>query len=107
MTGDVNQTLQLGNAAQECKPRLEEQFPWLKEIKFSRDELTRENIHEVMAGLVAKYGEWFAVYPLHPDDHNQVNPVDVVRAINPNARAIGINPDTFDLEDESDGPSST
>ncbi len=99
MTGDSNQTVQLFNAADEVKPRLLGQLPWLNEIHFQRGEVGPENIQDVLDRLVEKYGAWHKIYPLHSDDHIQVDPVAVIHAINPDIIFIEL-PIDNDLEEQ-------
>jgi len=73
MTGDNLCTHQLPRVGDECKPILLEQHPWLAEVDFSC--VNRDNWREFLADMVAKYGEWHEVIPMHPDDHEVIDPI--------------------------------
>lgn len=93
MSNDELETVQLGRVADECKPYLFEQFPFLREIDGSS--ITRENVWGWLAEQVAKYGEWHEVRPMHFEDHETLSPIEDALRINPNLDIIqfGTEPD--------------
>ena len=89
MTRDNLFTHQLPRAADECKPWLERQYPQLSEAAMATDIAELDNLlqninyknkrkHIVLLWLntlVIKYGEYFEVEPLPPEDHIFKNPL--------------------------------
>lgn len=86
MTGDSLQTVALGRAADECKPYLLEQHPFLKEISVEdmRGNKDLQAWKNRLAELVAKYGEFHEVRPMHFEDHEFLDPMEDIRRIRGN-----------------------
>lgn len=74
MTGDDLFTHQLPRASRECAPILVGQHPWLAKVDHSA--VNTENWQNFLADMVAKYGEFHDVIPMHPDDHEVKDPIE-------------------------------
>lgn len=102
MTGDENYTHQLPRVAKEITPALIEQFPWLveaeKEVKalFARHDepdykqLVAEFVATFRARMILKYGERLNVIPIHPEDHEQIDPIEEAQRMMGNKPVIPI-----------------
>lgn len=100
MTGDELYTHQLGRASQECKPYLLEELPFLSEI--DAESVTSDNWEQWLQEQVVKYGEYHDVRPIHPEDHEVIDPVEELKQ-------MGVSEDkiiTIDLSEDKDEPSS-
>jgi hypothetical protein len=110
MSGESNFTHQLPRIADEVRPYLREQFPWLiayekgKMPDFARGKNGQSAINaHVDAWIdvqIAKHGEWFDVIPMHPEDHASPDLIQEFREMAPDAKLIIIH-------DEPDAPSPT
>lgn len=80
MTGDDLYTHALPRAAIECRPYLLEQFPFTKEINL---DTMLGTFQEKFERLVQQYGEWHMVRPIHPEDHEVIDPIDELKRIRP------------------------
>lgn len=89
MTRDDLYTHQLPRVSEECRPYLLEQHPFLSEIieqqLMSQIGVRRGHavIEEVMALLVAKYGEFHEVHPIHAEDHEMMDPIEELKRMRP------------------------
>lgn len=77
MTGDDLSTTQLPRVADECKPYLLMEMPWLAAIDASA--VNRSNVDTWFAKQVELYGEWHEVRPIHPEDHLIIDPVEELK----------------------------
>lgn len=94
MTGDTLYSHQLSRAANECKPYLLEEHPWLHEIDSSTvDENTWRSWLEQQ---VEQYGEQHSVRPIHPEDHDRKYALQELREMRPDADIIELRPDEPD-----------
>lgn len=101
MTGDTLYTHQLPRAADEVRPYLLDQFPWLAQIDASG--LTSENINDRYRQWVEQYGEMHTVRPIPKDDHDIIDPIEELRGMmNPHAEIIIIDPDSDDTIGDPD-----
>ena len=75
--GDSLYTHQLGRAADECKPYLLMEMPWLEEIDTSG--VNGDNWESWLQKQVDKYGERHEVRPIHFEDHEIIDPVDELK----------------------------
>lgn len=98
ITQDSLQTLALIRAADEATPYLLEQHPWLREIE--TDDIAGENWREKLNALVEKYGEYHVVRPMHPEDHEDVDPIEDARRLGFKGEVI-----TLDVTNEEEPPS--
>jgi len=98
ITQDSLQTLALIRAADEAKPYLLEQHPWLREIE--TEDIAGENWREKLNVLIEKHGEYHAVRPMHPEDHEDVDPMEDARRLGFKGEII-----TLDLTSEEEPPS--
>jgi len=73
MTGDSIYTHQIPRVMRECSPYLLKQFPALAEIDVSG--VKQENWAAFMNELSQRYPAEFAVEPLPPGDHYEIDPV--------------------------------
>lgn len=92
MTGDSVMTHQLPRIMDEARPYLEEQMPWLREIDADRL-LGKESPAEVER-LVAKYGKWHTVRPMHPEDHAQPSLTEELREVGFRGRVSALDAET-------------
>lgn len=99
MTNDNLYTHQLGRAAEECKPYLLEQMPWLTEIDV--DGVNSDNFKWWIKGQVEKYGEYHEVIPIHFEDHTVIDPLDELKTMVGESKII-----TIDLTETEEPPSS-
>lgn len=76
MTNDSLFSHQLSRAKVEVAPYLREAFPWLEETMVLKQTVTTENWRTARSILVEKYGEFHEVRPMHPEDHEQIHPID-------------------------------
>lgn len=98
MTGDDLYTHALIRAGGECKPYLFEQFPWLREV--TAPDNIKECWQQWRDELVAKYGEWHEVRPIHSEDHEVLDPIEEAKRMGLGDKLIAI-----DLtEDEPPSP---
>ena len=77
MTGDSLFTHQLPRASEECRPYLLMEMPWLKEI--DDNAVSGENWEQWLREQVSKYGEMHEVRPIHPEDHENIDPIDELK----------------------------
>lgn len=77
MTGEELYTHQLGRAKEECAPYLLTEMPWLRQIDPTG--VTPDNWKEWLDQQVQKYGEWHDVLPIHPDDHEIIDPIEELK----------------------------
>lgn len=73
MTGDKLFTHQLPRAADECKPILFKQFPFLNKIDSSN--VTTDNWEDWLKTQILNYGEWHYVTIALKDEHEIKNPI--------------------------------
>jgi len=79
MTNDDLSTVALPSAADECRPYLLEQLPFLSEIK---DEgFVGEGHAQRIDSLVAKYGAFHSIRRIHHEDHEIVSDEEMVRRL--------------------------
>ena len=76
MTGDTLWTHQLPRVAEECKPHLVAQHPWLAEVEPPDDLGSREKCDGWVASVAATHGTHVAVEPLAAEDHTHIGPLD-------------------------------
>lgn len=112
MSGEDNFTHQLPRVADEVRPYLREQHPWLEQyekdkmpdFRKGRDKSQQAAINrEVDAWIdeqITKHGEWFDVIPMHPEDHASPDPIQEFHDMAPDAKLIVIS-------DGPDEPSTT
>lgn len=82
MTGDSLFTHQIPRASRECAPYLLNQFPALANVDASG--VTPENWQTWLREQVAKHGDTFAVAPLPPGEHYQIDPIsELVEKVHP------------------------
>ncbi len=91
MTGEDLFTHQLPRVARECRPVLQDEMPWLKEIDTSV--VTPENGRSWLGDQVEKFGETHLVYPLHPEDHEVIDPMEEAKKMRPQGGVIKIDLD--------------
>lgn len=90
MSGEQLQTVALGRVADEALPYLFEQMPWLRDIQ--HDHVNEDNWQDWLAELIEAHGEYHDVRPMHPEDHERIDPLEEVRSmIGPNVRLISHN----------------
>jgi hypothetical protein len=101
MTGDSLFTHQLGRASDEYKPYLIMEMPWLAEIDHSS--VTTDNWQQWLQEQVAKYGEMHEVRPIHPEDHEIIDPVDELRRMGVDeSKIVTIDPNSANDEPDDD-----
>ncbi len=88
MTGDNLFTHQLPRAADECRPYLLMEMPWLKEVDASA--VSGENWQLWLQELIVKYGEWHEVRQIHPEDHAVIDPIEELRQMAPGKEILPI-----------------
>jgi len=98
MVGEDTYTFALGRVADECKPYLLEAYPQLAAITSSDMEINGEFSQARFNELVAKYGAWFEVRPIHPEDHQQIDPQVELAMIAPHIECFQIDLDESDEE---------
>jgi len=74
MTNDQVFTHQLIRVADECKPYLLRQLPWL--VSVDDEGVNPENWQMWYAGLIAQHEEWHEVSQIPQDDHDRIDPMD-------------------------------
>lgn len=90
MTGDNLFTHQLPRASEECRPYLLMEMPWLGEI--DANAVSGENWEQWLREQVKKYGEYHDVRPIHPEDHENIDPIDELKRMGVDeSRIIGVN----------------
>lgn len=99
MTGDDLYTTQLPRASEEAAPYLIEQFPWLRDIDCNW--LAGEGCLDRVAQLAEKYGAVHMVQPMHPEDHEVIDPIEEIHRMRPDLPVIAI-----DAEGETESPSA-
>jgi hypothetical protein len=77
MTGDNLFTHQLPRASNECRPYLVMEMPWLEQIDASA--VNGENWEQWLNDQVKKYGEYHDVRQIHPEDHEEIDPIDELK----------------------------
>lgn len=87
MSNDSLSTVQLGRVADEAKPYLLEQFPWLKSI--TKDQVAGKTNAQRIDELSKIHGEYHAVRPMHLEDHEQLSEIEDIKRIRPDAQVIG------------------
>jgi|GEM_PF-1222939 len=97
MTGDNLFAHQLPRACNECRSYLLVEMPWLAEVDAST--VSSENWEQWIDDLVEKYGEYHSVLPIHPEDHENIDPVDELNRMGVDESRI-ISIINFDLNDE-------
>lgn len=95
MTGDTLFTHQLVRAADECRPALLAQYPFLSAIE-PPEFRDAAHVEQWLAEMVAAHGAEFEVAPLAPEDHTHVNPLAEMAMMAPHMKVI-----TVTLGDES------
>lgn len=86
MTGDDLYTHALVRAADECRPLLSEQLPFLREIDLQpRRAEMKTNWQGILDELVVRYGAYHTVYPLGADDHEIIDPIEELKRMRPDA----------------------
>ena len=98
MSGESLSTVQLMRVADEAKPYLFQQHPWLKEI--DADNLKEGDIYENINMLILEYGEYHQVIPMHPEDHEQLTPMEDLDRLGFKGEVIDI-----ELPEDDDQPS--
>jgi len=86
---DGFQTFVLPRIGDECRPYLLEQFPQLAAIS-AQDITGGEGFEKNMPKLVAQYGEYFDVRPIHPEDHQDIDPQVELAMLAPHLEIITI-----------------
>lgn len=81
----------------ECRTYLLEAFPQLASITV--DDLTKGNIYANMNALIEKYGDSFEVRPIHPEDHQIIDPQVELAMIAPDLEIISF---TISNDEESE-----
>ncbi|TRZ78547.1 hypothetical protein D4R87_00410 [bacterium] len=76
MTDDSLFTHQLPRASNECKPRLLDQFPFLRDIDVSG--INEETWKSWLSSQVSKFGGYHDVIPLNSEDHKKINPIEEI-----------------------------
>jgi hypothetical protein len=90
MTGDQLFTHQLPRAADECAPRLREQFPDLAAIP-EPEFASSADVGPWLASVVAEHGETRMVSPLLDGEHRVIGPLtELAQMMRPDARVIGV-----------------
>lgn len=99
MTGDSNYTHQLPRVANECKPYLLEQHPalrdvdeaWLKAQNYDDGERGMKVLREIVyPRMIVKFGEFLPVRPIHPEDHEVVDPTEELKRLRPDIEPLVI-----------------
>lgn len=75
MTNDDLFTHALPRAADECKPYLLEQFPFLVGIDPSQKP-TEQSWHDYVNELCEQHGTYHQVMPIHFEDHDVIDPIE-------------------------------
>lgn len=90
MSGDNLATHQLGRVADEVAPYLLDQYPQLALI--DADRLAgSDKIWQELKRLQSIYGDYLLIYPMHREDHDQIDPIDELRRLRPDATIITFN----------------
>lgn len=95
MTGDSAYTHQLKRFADECRPYLLEQHPFLSEI--TAEMVEGSDCLNKVKQLEITYGALHAVRPIHQEDHEKINPLTELKATFPDVKII-----EFNLNDTGD-----
>lgn len=96
MTNDSVSTFQIPRFIDECSPYMYERHPFLREIDVPLLD-TREASLAWLGEQVAKYGEWFEVRPIHPEDHENLS-------IFEEAERMGLTDKMITIEQPSEEP---
>lgn len=96
MTGDDLYTHALPRAADECKPYLLMEMPFLKDI--SAGVVGRDNWQAWLDKQVELYGEQHAVRPIHHEDHEVLSPFEELDRMGVSADKV-LSVDLDELED--------
>lgn len=98
MSADNLYTHQLPRVAEEVRPYLIEQHPFLEEAsaKLRRDweahkaagTSTQEIFYGLLDALDAEYGTEFTIFPMHFEDHEVIDPIDEIKRIKPDMKII-------------------
>jgi hypothetical protein len=95
MTNDELYTHQLPRVSQEIAPHIWEQTQLPKEIEQQCAELLSKQSEEYYAQFInemaTQYGDYFELYPVHSEDHEQIDPVDELLQMRPDAKIIAVN----------------
>lgn len=85
MTGDNLFTHQLPRAAQECRPYLLEQMPWLTDIQPTDDV---KDWDAWVSAQATEYGEYHFVEPVPTTTHKIVDPIEELEQMIPSKPII-------------------
>ncbi len=72
-------THQLIRVCEECTPYLLEEMPWLQEI--TGEDVGPQNYQKWLNDKIARYGEYHEVRPIHPEDHEVIDPETELKLI--------------------------
>jgi hypothetical protein len=89
MTGDNLFTHQLPRAADECKPELLRQHPFLAGI-VAPEFRDVTHVELWLAEQCERHGTWFEVKPLDPGDHTHIDPLTEIAMIAPHMKVIPV-----------------
>ena len=99
MCDDDFMTHQLPRAADEVKPYLFEQFPWLNDVDMNYITENAERCQEIVDVLTAKHGATHEVIPMHQEDHQRIDAMDEAAMIFPKDKIIGIDLGNDEIDD--------
>lgn len=91
MTGDSLFTHQLPRVGREVQPYLLEQHPFLRDV--CNEDIAGDKCTAALKALVEAHGEFLPVRPMHPEDHEVIDPIAELVHMNPTAQVIVINAD--------------
>jgi hypothetical protein len=95
VAGQPHLTHQLGRAADEIKPFLLEQHPWLADITVPGSSFTDEpSVIEWLSRAVAVYGEYHDVAPMPFGQYVGREPLAELREMAPHLQIITVEPNT-------------
>lgn len=93
MVGESLMTHQLVRVSHECEPALRAQHPDLTSEPIPDWINSEETCHRFLESLYPKYGETVTVERLNPVDHTDIDPLDELRMIRPDAKIIVVGRD--------------
>lgn len=96
MTGDNLFTHQLPRAADECRPAILAQHPWLADIhppEWDHDGDIKVQVFGWLDEMEAAHGPTVLLTPLADVDHTRIDPITELRMIRPDAEIIVVQTD--------------